>query len=256
MTWFKVDDSFAFHRKIVAAGSALTLWVRAGAWCAQQLTDGRVPDEMVSLLGPKRGAERDASRLVEVGLWERVDGGFQFHDWQDYQPTKAAVEHKRQVRAAAGAKGGAVSGAKRSASKIEAADQANASPLLETWVNPRPDPTRPTEPNGSAQTLLAEWIDHCGDTPPPSRVKGQVSKELKGLLDDGIPYDAVRTGLAAWHDKGLHPSTLASVVHETRTAPTRRGKSTTDDRVQQALTLATQLEAGEHNHHAIEGRAS
>ena len=54
MPWFKVDDNLAFHHKVVAAGNAaMGLWVRAGAMCAQQLTDGFVPDHMVNTLGSK-----------------------------------------------------------------------------------------------------------------------------------------------------------------------------------------------------------
>lgn len=64
----------------------------------------------------------------------------------------------------------------------------------------------------SAQTLLGEWIDHCGQ-PPPSRVKGHVARELKTMLDDGIEPDRIRAGLAEWNSKGLSPATLASVVH-------------------------------------------
>lgn len=33
MSWFKVDDHLAFHRKTLAAGNeAMGLWVRAGSW--------------------------------------------------------------------------------------------------------------------------------------------------------------------------------------------------------------------------------
>jgi hypothetical protein len=246
VTWFKVDDSFAFHSKAVAAGASLALWVRAGSWCAQQLTDGFIPLHMVSVLGTPKAA----ARLVDVGLWEEVEGGFAFHDWSDYQPLRAEVEHKRNVRAAAGALGGLASGAKRKPSKSEANASANGSGVLDTSANPRPDPSRPTEPNGSAhptsaRDLVGEWVDHCGDKDPPERVKGQVAKELKAMLTEGIPVEDVRAGLAAWHAKGLHPSALASVVHETRTAPQRNGTkpSTTDQRVSAALALLPRMAA-------------
>lgn len=71
------------------------------------------------------------------------------------------------------------------------------------------------------QSLIAEWIDHCSQR-PPRRVVGQVARELKALLDEGIPFPDVRSGLAAWHAKGLHPSTLPSVVHEVRTSGDRQ----------------------------------
>lgn len=93
MPWFKVDDGFAFHRKAIKAGNAaLGLWVRAGSWCAHQLTDGQVPDEILALLG---GNTEDAEALVSAGLWEQIEGGYQFRGWHDYQPTRADVEDER-----------------------------------------------------------------------------------------------------------------------------------------------------------------
>lgn len=95
MPWFKVDDNFAFHHKAVAAGNtALGLWARAGSWSADQLTDGFIPNHMVRTLG---GRPADARRLVDVGLWNAVEGGYQFHQWGDdgRQPSRADVESKR-----------------------------------------------------------------------------------------------------------------------------------------------------------------
>lgn len=140
MTWFKVDDTFAFHRKVVAAGlPALGLWVRAGAWCAQTLTDGVVPEHMVSALSD--GQPELAQCLVRAGLWHPVKGGgFAFHQWAEYQPTRASVEHKRAVRAAAGRIGGTRSGQVRAAtaSKNEARGSSKNEAARSTLSNPRP----------------------------------------------------------------------------------------------------------------------
>lgn len=66
----------------------------------------------------------------------------------------------------------------------------------------------------TAQTIVGEWLDRCAER-PPSRVIGQLSKEIRILLDeDHIHPDSIRRGIAAWMHKGLHPATLASVVHE------------------------------------------
>lgn len=94
MTWFKVDDTLAFHAKVVAAGNpAMGLWVRAGAWCAQQLTDGELPDHMVATLGNRA----QAGALVRAGLWEPTDTGYRFHEWsgEGRQPTRDEVEARR-----------------------------------------------------------------------------------------------------------------------------------------------------------------
>lgn len=98
MTWFKVDDRLAFSPKALAAGNpAMGLWVRAGSWSAQQLSDGYVPGSIVQQMGSTAPAQ--AERLVTAGLWVPVvGGGYVFHDWEQYQPSRAAVESDRQAR--------------------------------------------------------------------------------------------------------------------------------------------------------------
>lgn len=91
--WFKVDDQLAFHPKAFTVGNtALGLWVRAGSWSGAQLTDGHIPDHVIKALG---GTRADTTRLVQSGLWEKVPGGYQFHDWEQYQPASKDVRTKR-----------------------------------------------------------------------------------------------------------------------------------------------------------------
>lgn len=94
MPWFRVDDNLAFHAKAVAAGNAaMGLWVRAGSWSAQQLTEGHVPAQIAATLGKAT----EARRLVDVGLWVEVEDGYDFHEWGDRQPSKAQVEADRHA---------------------------------------------------------------------------------------------------------------------------------------------------------------
>lgn len=78
--------------------------------------------------------------------------------------------------------------------------------------------TAPHTPPPTTQTLIGEWLDRCPKR-PPSRVIGHVAKEIKTLLNDGIHPDDIRRGLAHWMTKGLHPSTLPSVVNEVMNTP-------------------------------------
>jgi len=90
--WFKVDDGFAVHPKALKAGNAACgLWVRAGSWCMQQLTDGFVPDHAL----PTLGTAKEADRLVDAGLWERGVNGYMFHEWDVRQPSREQVETDR-----------------------------------------------------------------------------------------------------------------------------------------------------------------
>jgi hypothetical protein len=98
MTWFKVDDALHAHPKARKAGlEALGLWSVSGSHCMAYLTNGFVEESFVKLW--PRGT-RLARRLVEVGLWLEAeqDGqkGWQFHDWEKYQPTKEQVEAERE----------------------------------------------------------------------------------------------------------------------------------------------------------------
>ena len=132
MPWFKVDDGFYDNPKVVGLShEAVALWLLGGTWASKQLTDGSVPAKMVARLGCTVDA---AQELVDEGLWDRVNGGFEFHDWEDYQPSRAVVEERRKVRAEAGRKGGLKSGE----SRREANASTDASHMVEANANPVP----------------------------------------------------------------------------------------------------------------------
>jgi len=157
MTWFKVDDKLHDHRKARAAGkSAMGVWVLAGSWAADNLTDGFVP---VSIL-PRWGTSRDAAKLCDVGLWmpDEQDGeqGWRFHEWEERQPTRAEKIAERAERAKAGKAGGLASGRSRREAKAKQA----ASGLLKPPS--RPVPTRPN----SEATLhgIDELVERIAET--------------------------------------------------------------------------------------------
>lgn len=98
MPWFKVDDKLHSHRKAARAGEALALWVVAGSWCMDHLTDGFVPEYMAPRL-MANGASH-AETLASCDLWEPGEKGGEkgwfFHDWPVHQPTREAIEEDRR----------------------------------------------------------------------------------------------------------------------------------------------------------------
>lgn len=93
MPWFKIDDGFHGHPKVVELSlGAVGLWTLTGSWCAKYLTDGFVPDRTITRLGGNIG---QANELVSVALWSQESGGYAFKDWADYQPLKTDVEAER-----------------------------------------------------------------------------------------------------------------------------------------------------------------
>lgn len=93
MTWFKVDDGFWSHPKVAAlSDAAIALWVRAGSYSSQHLTDGHIARSVLRMLGESSAV----AELLDARLWDEVDGGYQFHDWAEYQETSAAVKLRRE----------------------------------------------------------------------------------------------------------------------------------------------------------------
>ena len=100
MPFFQVDDQFHSHPKTAwLSDGAVALWTRAGSHCAAYLTDGFVDDAAVRRLG---GKKRAIDELLTIRpphaspLWIRVEGGYQFHDWDQYQPTAEEVKQNRR----------------------------------------------------------------------------------------------------------------------------------------------------------------
>lgn len=102
MAWYKVDDRLPTSRKLMRIPraqrkAAIGVWTLAGAWSMHEMTDGFVPAYAIEEWG---GDEGDAQALVRAGMWEDDerdgDPGWQFVNWDEYQPTKADVEAKRE----------------------------------------------------------------------------------------------------------------------------------------------------------------
>jgi hypothetical protein len=167
MPWFKVDDSFHAHPKVLATEpEALGLWVVAGAWSSAHLTDGFVPTHALSRLLP--GSDELARKLVTAGLWRRTKGGYQFHDWSEYQPSANDVKTMREKRANAGRIGGLASGKVRS--KPGSKRDARASPTVEPPTRPSPSTKEkgsatPASPGGARRPCAhhrGQFADNCG----------------------------------------------------------------------------------------------
>jgi hypothetical protein len=155
MAWFKVDDGFHHSAKVLSIprairAEALGAWILGGTWSADNMTDGFIPCPVL-LDWPV--SEEAVQALVDAGLWDRVEGGIQFHDWCEYQPTREQLEAKAKVRSEVGALGGQRSGeARRSKAEANAnLIEANAKQIeananqMRTESNPEPEPV-PKEP--------------------------------------------------------------------------------------------------------------
>lgn len=97
--WGKMDDKFHRNakvrklRRLKGGYEALGVWTFWWSWCLDDPElAGVVPDDELT------PAERkSAALLIAVGLWDRVDGGYAFHDFDEYNPTRGQVEAKREA---------------------------------------------------------------------------------------------------------------------------------------------------------------
>ena len=107
MSWVRLDDQFSDHPKVLEAGPlAGWLWVCGLAYCNRLRTDGFIPAGAVPRLADVPHAAKLAATLVQAGLWNAVAGGFQVHDYLDYQPSREQSARTKEARAEAGRRGG------------------------------------------------------------------------------------------------------------------------------------------------------
>jgi hypothetical protein len=107
MPWGRCDDGFYRHEKVAHLDpdmelAAVGLFWKSISWCNDRLTDGSVPMNAVRLLG---GSVDLADELVRVGLWERAGKGYQVHDFDHFNKTRAVVMAERAQRIEAGKAG-------------------------------------------------------------------------------------------------------------------------------------------------------
>jgi hypothetical protein len=84
---------------ILEAGErAELLFVRGLAFCSGSPSDGFITDrQLVAKVGAGLpGVPARARRLVEVGLWERVDGGYVVRSWLRWNRTADEIGRARK----------------------------------------------------------------------------------------------------------------------------------------------------------------
>jgi hypothetical protein len=192
MVWVKIDDSILDNPKIIRSGPVgFALHVAAITWSARNMTDGFIPEAKAKQLLSKTWSEPrpDGQQiiwelhagsghvvrcaedvidnvielLVQIGLWhEQTDGygnpGYELHDFTKFNPTRAEVLAKSELRRTAGRNGGKQTASKHSSktvantqandvAKPEQSEQQNSSPY------PVPDPV-PIREDDNARTRV------------------------------------------------------------------------------------------------------
>lgn len=98
MTWVTIDDGMTDHPKVAQlTDAAFRLQIHALCYCARNLTDGFIPTAVAVRLHER--AKRIIPELATAGIWHAVDGGYQIHDYDQYQESRATVMQRRDATA-------------------------------------------------------------------------------------------------------------------------------------------------------------
>ncbi len=108
MAWVSIDDQFHDHPKAEQVGPlGRDLYVAGLEYANRNLTDGFIPKatagRLVSFyeipgINVTVNPYDVVQLLLDAGLWDSTDGGFQIHDYLEYQPSSEEVTKRRELK--------------------------------------------------------------------------------------------------------------------------------------------------------------
>ncbi len=101
MPWVRIDDNAIDHPKFIAlSANAWRLWCEGMTYCQKHLTDGFLPRSGVR--GMRYYSAASLKMLLAVlvpgkgPLWHDAEGGYQVHDYHDWNDSRETVIQARQ----------------------------------------------------------------------------------------------------------------------------------------------------------------
>lgn len=92
MPWVRLDDHFDDHKKVEPlSDSAFRTFVESLCYSNRNLTDGFVEADVAK----KRWPRKAINELMARDLWEQAEGGYQVHDYAQYQLTSEQILAER-----------------------------------------------------------------------------------------------------------------------------------------------------------------
>lgn len=200
MTWVKIDDKFPDHPKVIEAGPlAGWLYICGLAYANRYLTDGFVPERQVNRLCDVDGVDELATDLVRVGLWEIVEGGYQIHDYLEYQPSAEKVRAERDAarERMANKRGSSVDVQEnfaRTSPEVQLPRPVPV-PVPNTDQKPVPEPDQHVAPAGAdmcRERFAQFWVVY-----PRKTAKQDAEKAFRKVNPDGDLFAAMMAALEA-----------------------------------------------------------
>lgn len=215
MSWFRVDDMWADSPKVDSISDvAARLWTICGTWCSkkenlklngfvpraalQTITKRRWSDEVIELAVVDLVETSKLGGFYESGLWEPVEGGWLFHDWDEYKPRDS--DEPELTPQESGRIGGLKSAEVRR-EKSGTAVPVNARNRTKTEGSPKAFDEGPTEgPSVKPLRRVTEATEAPDPDPVPIRSdqpKNSIQRPDRSTRDDAPP-----AALSAVEDSG------------------------------------------------------
>lgn len=169
-------DYFDHPKLASVSDGAIVAHLHMIVYCRKYLTDGRVPKQIASRFESKLLSELAHNDDERPSITIHDDGSVTLHDYGEWQETRADLETKSQVRAAAGRKGGrpAKANGKQNAKQTE------------SKLPSKPKAEEEEEEENTSTTYLCAAREE--PTPAPSTRK----KPATRIPDDWAPTDSHR----------------------------------------------------------------
>ncbi len=124
------------------------MWAMAISWCSENLTNGRIPFEVISTFTRHKQPRQVLDCLVAVGAVHALgDDEYEMHNFLKYNPSKTQVETRKAERQVAGSKGGRASAVSKQTSSNSLSNSSSHSLGSATdmlYPSPSPSPTTST----------------------------------------------------------------------------------------------------------------
>lgn len=225
MAWVRFDDGFFRHPKVVAAGrDARDVFMASVCYANANLTDGFIPEGALRMIAADAGINshtKAVKSLLSNRLWFVTDGGYQIHDYLDYQVSAASVtasqssNRKRQQEWRNKNRNAKDNGQRNGVTNSPVTDtdkNIDINTTSDEVVTPRPpkakpakpDLTEPTAPNGTAGgehpfALLESMCKSLGvdATELTNTEKGKQLAVAKRLAESGVTAKDI-AGATRW----------------------------------------------------------
>jgi hypothetical protein len=94
--WTKLDDGFYDNPKVIEAGLEATgLYVLCLTWTSKHRKGGSISHAAIARFAGVRAAHL-SDILLSVGLFENAEGGFEIHDYLEYNPSPETIAAKEK----------------------------------------------------------------------------------------------------------------------------------------------------------------